>query len=414
MIRGRPRWATVNSMTVSAGDAGAGDANSGGVVDGDAGSPRWPLPRGLIVLLSVAAAVVAVAGMKAFASVLAPTALALMITIAVGPVQVWLRARRAPGWLAMLAAIVVAYAILLGLVLALAVSIEQLVTILPDYADKAQDLLSGVRDLLVGWGIDAGQVQGLVASIDPERLMHLVVDLVRGLLGAGSHLVFILALMLFMAVDAAGFPDRMRDAARVRPHVIEGLASFAAGVRSYLLVSTVFGLIVAVLDGFALWAVGVPLPILWALLSFITNYIPNIGFVIGLVPPAVLALLESGPEMMLLVIVVYSVINLILQSVIQPKFVGDAVGLSVTLTFVSLVFWSWVLGPLGALLAIPLTLFVKALLLDIDPSTRWLSGMISGGPSKEEQYRAFGEEPGIAGTAPAVGEGRSPDPGESA
>lgn len=323
--------------------ASAGDACAEGAV-----SPRWPLPRGLIVLLSVAAAVVAVAGMKAFASVLAPTALALMITIAVSPVQVWLRGRRAPAWLAMLAAIVVAFAILLGLVLALAVSIEQLVAILPDYAVKAQDLLSGVRDLLVGWGIDTGQVQGLTASIAPERVLHLVVDLVRGLLGAGSHLVFILALMLFMAVDAAAFPDRMEDAGRVRPHIVDGLASFAAGVRSYLLVSTVFGLIVAVLDGFALWAMGVPLPILWALLSFITNYIPNIGFVIGLVPPAMLALLESGPEMTLLVIVVYSVINLILQSVIQPKFIGDAVGLSVTLTFVSLVFWSWVLGPLGA------------------------------------------------------------------
>ncbi|GAA3159555.1 hypothetical protein GCM10020255_041930 [Rhodococcus baikonurensis] len=123
---------------------------------------------------------------------------------------------------------------------------------------------------------------------------------------------------------------------------------------------------------------GIQLPVLWALLSFITNYIPNIGFVIGVIPPALLGLLQGGPWLMLWVIVVYSVINFVIQSIIQPKFVGDAVGLSVTMTFLSLVFWSWVLGALGALLAIPLSLLVKAVLLDIDPATRWADILISG------------------------------------
>jgi predicted PurR-regulated permease PerM len=81
---------------------------------------------------------------------------------------------------------------------------------------------------------------------------------------------------------------------------------------------------------------GVPLPLLWGLLSDVTNYIPNIGFVIGLVPPALLALLEGGPQLMLVVIVVYSVVNVVIQSVIQPKFVGDAVNLSLPLSFLSL------------------------------------------------------------------------------
>ncbi|MDG3016392.1 AI-2E family transporter [Speluncibacter jeojiensis] len=351
---------------------------------GDRAVPGWSLPRGLIVVLGVAGAVVAVAGMKAFASVLGPTFLALMLTIAVSPVQGWLRRNGSPRWLAVLTAIVVVNAILIGLVLALAISIEQLVTILPDYAGKAQDLLDGLHNLLTGWGVGSGHAKDLLAHIDPQRLLHLVVDLTSGLLGAGSYLVFLLALLLFMAVDATGFVDQMSVAAGQRPHIIEGLTSFGAGVRSYLVVSTVFGLIVAVLDGIALWALGVPLPILWGLLAFITNYIPNIGFVIGLAPPALLALLDGGPSLMLWVIVVYSVLNVVIQSVIQPKFVGDAVGLSVTLTFLSLVFWSWVLGPLGAILAVPLSLFVKALLIDIDPSARWLSGMISGGPPAKD------------------------------
>jgi predicted PurR-regulated permease PerM len=127
----------------------------------------------------------------------------------------------------------------------------------------------------------------------------------------------------------------------------------------------------------ALWLLAVPFPVLWGLLSFITNYIPNIGFVIGLIPPALLALLDGGVTRMVWVIVLYCVFNVVVQSVIQPKFVGDAVGLSVTVTFLSLVFWSWVLGALGALLAIPLTLLAKALLFDIDPSTRWMDVLIS-------------------------------------
>ena len=115
------------------------------------------------------------------------------------------------------------------------------------------------------------------------------------------------------------------------------------------------------------------------LLSFITNYIPNIGFVLGLLPPALLALLQGGVRQAVLVVVAYSVINLVIQSLIQPKFVGDAVGLSVTLTFLSLVFWTFVIGPLGALLAVPLSLFAKALLVDADPDSRWLDPLIAPG-----------------------------------
>ena len=110
---------------------------------------------------------------------------------------------------------------------------------------------------------------------------------------------------------------------------------------------------------------------LWGLLSFLTNFIPNIGFIIGLVPPALLALLDGGVPEMLLVIAVYCVLNLVIQSIIQPRFVGDSVGLGTTVTFLALIFWAWLLGPLGALLAIPLTLLVKALLVDVDPTARW-------------------------------------------
>ena len=110
-------------------------------------------------------------------------------------------------------------------------------------------------------------------------------------------------------------------------------------------VSAGFGFIVAVIDGLALQLMGVPGAFVWAVLAFVTNFIPNIGFIIGVIPPALIALLEGGPGLMIAVIATYSVINFLIQSVIQPRVVGDAVGLTALLTFISLVFWTWVIGP---------------------------------------------------------------------
>ena len=218
-----------------------------------------------------------------------------------------------------------------------------------------------------------------------------------------------------MAIDAAGFASRLSRVRRQRPEIIGALDTFVNGSRRYLAVATVFGLIVAAVDVAFLWLVGVPLAVLWGLLAFITNYIPNVGFVIGLIPPALLALLEGGPQLMIIVIVVYSVINFVIQSIIQPKFVSDAVNISLTVTFLSLVFWTFVIGPIGAILAVPLTLLVKSLLFDVDPSTRWMSSLLEGGPAPPEDVNAdetSGHEPEVSsGGAPvaAGGQDRSPD-----
>jgi predicted PurR-regulated permease PerM len=214
--------------------------------------------------------------------------------------------------------------------------------------------------------------------------------LLSSVAGLASNFTFLLALLLFLAVEAGGASDRMASIATDRPRVVEALGRFATGTRQYLLVTTVFGGIVAVLDWVALSILGIPLALTWGLLSFITNYIPNVGFLIGVVPPAVLGLLTGGPSLMLIVIVVYSVLNIVVQSIIQPRFIGDAVGLSVTVTFVALVFWAWLLGPLGAILAIPLTLLCKALLVDIDPQARWADALL----------RDSAKEPDPAASAP--------------
>jgi len=178
-------------------------------------------------------------------------------------------------------------------------------------------------------------------------------------------------------IDGAWFPDRLRSLPLRRRRFGEALATFASGTRRYLVVSTVFGLVVAVLDTAVLLWLGVPGAALWGLLAFVTNYVPNIGFFIGLVPPTVLALLEAGPGLAVAVVAVYIVINFVIQSLIQPRIVGGAVGLSPTVTMLSLVFWAFALGPLGALMAVPLTLLVKALFVDADPQAEWVTPLLA-------------------------------------
>ena len=341
------------------------------------------LPRAILLLLGMAAAVVVIAGMKGVADLLAPAFLALVLTIVAHPLRRWLD-RWMPSWAASAVCILVVYVGIVLFALAVVVSVARFGGLLPSYADELQARVDNLVSWLGDLGVDEQQVQDAASSFDVGSIGGFIGDLLGELLGLASNLFFILALVLFMTMDGGSFPRQLERARAVKPQIVDAFTDFAHGTRRYLAVSTVFGLIVAVLDTIALYLLGVPLPLLWGLLAFITNYIPNIGFVIGLIPPAILGLLEGGPSLMLAVIAVYCILNVIIQSVIQPKVVGDSVGLSTTLSFFSLVFWTWVIGPLGALLAIPLTLFAKALLIDTDPSARWLRPLISNkddGPS---------------------------------
>ncbi|WP_371407195.1 AI-2E family transporter [Kribbella sp. NBC_00662] len=343
-----------------------------------AAAGSWSLPRGVVVLLGTAGAIITAGGLHGFSSIAGPVFLALILTIAVGPLRRYLIRRGVRSWIAALIALVVVISFLLGLAAALALSLARLATLLPTYQDTFGQLINDVRGWLADRGIGNQEIQRVLQALDLGKALGILQVWLTKLLGVFSDLGFIVILLFFMGMDANGFTTRLVEAANHRPGIATALTGFARGTTRYLVVSTIFGLIVAVVDVGVLYLLSIPLPWLWGLLAFITNYIPNIGFFIGVVPPALLGLLDSGWSTLLWVIIAYCVINFVFQSIIQPKVVGDAVGMSTTLTFLSLVFWAWVLGPLGAILAIPLSLLAKALLLDADPSTRWVNDLLSG------------------------------------
>ena len=370
-------------MSTTTAAAGAPAAPTGFVARAAQG-----MPRGLMLLLGAAATVITIAGLQQAAWLISPILLALVVVIAVSPVQGWLRRKGLPVWTTVLAMIVIIFAVILGLVAVLFASVGQLIGLVPQYAGRIQQLTGSLATSLQSLGFDPTQARATAGSADVGRVVGVIGAILADLSGALTSIVFILALLLFLIAEASGAGRRIAAIGADRPHMVGALQGFASGTRRYLVVTAVFGLIVAVLDSIALLIIGVPLVVLWGLLSFITNFIPNIGFVIGVIPPAILGLLVGGWQMMVTVLVVYLILNAVVQSLIQPMFTGDAVGLSTTITFVALLFWSWVLGPLGALLAIPATLLVKAVLVDCDPNAKWVDHLIGAASPEEPKHRA--------------------------
>ncbi len=342
-------------------------------------TPTTGLPRGLNVLLTVAAAIIVVAGLRSFASSIGPIFLALVVVVVVSPVYHWLRRLGLNSTLATAGLAVTAYGVLMVMLAALIWTVTRLVQLLTSdfYTTKLSETQADIEARLAKWGYTSDDLGAAMADIDLTSVAGQVTNALSSVLGITSAISLILISMLFMVMDTGAFTANLNAISEVRPAVVEALRGFASRTRSYFVVSTLFGLVVAALDVIALMILGIPLPFVWGVLSLITNYIPNVGFVLGLIPPATLAFFEGGWQLSVWVIVIYTVINVVIQSAIQPKIVGDAVGLSATLTFVSLIFWGWVLGPLGALLAVPMTLFSKAMLVDIDPSTNWAAPLIA-------------------------------------
>jgi len=338
------------------------------------------LPRGVVILVGMAAAVVTLGGLRQVRGIAAPIFMALCLTVTLYPVRSWLIRKGWKSWAATAVLVLATMGAVLSLVVGVIWSLARFATILPEYTEEVQSTLANLQSWLAGLGIGPDQVQAMLGKIDSGQVIALVESLLSSVLNVATAVLFIITLILFMGVDGAAFPARMRSMAGGRESALAGLGSFAKGTRKYFAVSTIFGGIVAVLDGIALVIFGIPGPVLWALLAFITNYIPNIGFIIGLVPVAFLALLTGGVGTMVAVIVTYCVLNFIIQSVIQPKYVGDSVGLTTTVTFVSLIVWAFILGPLGAILAVPATLLAKALLVDIDPDAKWLQLFLGDEP----------------------------------
>jgi AI-2 transport protein TqsA len=375
---------------------------TGAVATGGSPSVLTPAARTLLVL---GCAVIVLAGMHAAAEVIAPLFLAAVIVIICHPVRFPLMSRGWPSWLATTAVIVVAYLILAALLAMGVWAGFRFAALVREFLPQLAASVSDIQDQLSAAGLDTQIADAATTWLQPSNVLSIAGSVSGLALGVGTAFFFVLAYAVFMAADGARYATASQRFGATHAGAIERSVRFSSGVRRYYVVNATFGAVVAVVDGVALALLDVPGAAIWAILAFVTNFVPNIGFVLGLVPPAVMAFVVGGWQLALGVVAVYCVVNVVLQVFVQPKFVSDAVKLSLTLSFVSVVFWTFIIGPLGAILSIPLTLLVRALVLEGDPANhwlRWLSGddvPEDGPPVPAPASGAHGPDTGTAADA---------------
>ena len=323
------------------------------------------------VILLLAAVVIIIAGMKTAAPLLVPFLLSVFIAVISLPAMNNLQKY---GLGAGLSLVIVILAVLTaGVLLSLLIgsSIDDFSRSLPDYQQRITEQKDRLIEWLAGFGVTIPASLGS-DILDPNAAMRLLSSIFRnfGSVLANSFLIFIT--VIFILLEAGSFS---RKFALISNQKSEFFQDFVPKLNGYMGIKTVTSAITGILVALLLWVLGVDNAQLWGVMAFFLNYVPNIGSIIAAVPAVLLALVQLGLGSALLAAAGYLVINIVIGSLLEPRFMGKGLGLSTLVVFLSLVFWGWVLGPVGMLLSVPLTITVK-LALDSKQETRWLGVLL--------------------------------------
>ena len=313
------------------------------------------------IILTAAAAVIVIAGVKSAAAMLVPFLLAIFIAVITTPLMRWLTSHKVPEVVAVLA--ILCGFILVGTMLATFVgsTLNSFYQDVPTYEAKLGGLVQEVVSWLRSMGVEVAD--NIVAEyVNPGAVMKMVGTVFNGLGGVLTNTFLILFTVVFILLEASSFPAKLKRAFGEQTTAFVQFERFSNSVQQYLAIKSLVSLGTGATIGIVLWIVGVDYFALWALVAFLMNYIPNIGSIIAAIPAVLIALIQLGVGEAVLVGVSYVVVNTIFGNVVEPRLMGRSLGLSTLVVFLSLVFWGWVLGPVGMLLSIPLTMVLKIVL----------------------------------------------------
>ena len=344
----------------------------------------------LQMVVGIAAAAVILTVVYGASEIISQFLMAFVITVAVAPVQGWLiRRGMRPVWAFLVT--VVSMVVVIGLVMiVLTSSLNQFIQDLPEYQDQFAQTHDQLTQTLESMGISKSTIEAGPTASD---IVESVGDVAAWLLSAFTTFGFMLALAAFMLFEATAMPAKVRAIAL--PTRRAPLDRFVGNVRTYVVVTAWVNLLVAIADTILLLAMGIPYAFLWGALAFLFGFIPSIGFMLSLIGPALMALLISGPQAAAVVIVAFIVLNGGIQNIVLPRRMGEGTDLSAAVVFGSLMFWGFVLGPVGAILSVPMTMIVR-LALESSDSTRGLSYLISSGKHPFRATEAELEEVGTS------------------
>jgi len=329
-------------------------------------------------LVTTACFVIIIAGMRFASSILVPFLLSLFIAKICTPFLFWMQGKRIPKVLAVLVIFVAIVGIGWLLLVFVSSSLNGFSKALPAY----QKALAAKTASLVFWlqnhGVEISS-QLVLDYFNPQKAMNMVAVTLSGLRAVLTNFLLIMLTVLFILLEASGFPQKLRAALDNPDESLTRISKITESVNRYLLMKTLFSLLTGILIWIWLLILGVDYPLLWGLLAFLLNFVPTIGSLLAAIPAVLLALIQLGGSSALFTCLGYVVVNVSIGSIMEPRLMGHGLGLSTLVVFLSLIFWGWVLGPVGMLLSVPLTVTVK-IALESDEESRWLGIMLGSGP----------------------------------
>lgn len=326
-------------------------------------------------ILVVAAAIVFIVwGISQAQSVLVSLLVSVFLAVLATPPVLWLESKRLPTVAAV--SLVVACMILVLLVISAVVgtSINSFYAALPQYQTRIHEQLIAIKDLLATKNIYLPK-NILLEHVNPGAIMNLTAGLFVGLGSAFSNIVLIVLTVAFILLEATSFPVKLRAVLGDPQQLFPKFTKFVDDMKRYMVIKTLSSLVTGILTTTLLYALQVDFPVLWGFLAFLLNYVPNLGGIVAAIPPVFLAGLQLGMWRAILVAAGYLVINLGLAFGVETKLMGRKLGLSTLVVFLSLVFWGSLLGPIGAVLCIPLTMTLK-FAFEGSESTRWIAVLL--------------------------------------
>jgi AI-2 transport protein TqsA len=343
-----------------------------------AASPAPPGSAALRAVLMGAALVVIAAGLRMAAPVLVPLTTAVLIALVSLPMLALFARWRVPRALGVLLVLAV-NAALLGFVAWIVVrSAGEIGERLPAYAVQLRQAEATALAWLDARGVDASALFRY-GWVQPERLLEIATRLALDLTNVLWAAVVIVLFLAFLLLEAEGLPRKLHAAFGDRVRELRPLAPIAHDVQRYLVIKTLVSLVTGALVAIAATLVGVDFALFWGLLAFVMNFVPNIGSIAAGLPAVTLALLQLGVGPALVLLACYLVINMLLGNVLEPLVMGRELGLSTVVVLASLVFWGWVWGPVGMVLALPITM-VARIVLENTHGYRWLAVLLGPSP----------------------------------
>ena len=322
--------------------------------------------------------------MNRYAGFIATILVAIILAILFIPLLGWLERKGVPRALAFIITLALVVVILVGLFLFLILSIQQLSTAVPVYASELDTLQEQTEAWLSSLPVGGEASSSLLDQVDLSWLIDFIGQFLAGLLDVLSDGVVVLLVLAFLLIGSSSFSTKAERLIAQNIPGLKRLYKYNQDIRRYILITNNVGLAAAAINTALLAFIGVDFALLWGVLSYLMSYIPMIGFFIALIPPTILALLEFGWPTALFIVVAYVLINSAIDDVIKPRLMGEGLDLAPVIVFVSVIFWGLILGPLGGILAVPVTLGIKELVLEPDPDNQWIAELISGHEKSEE------------------------------